>query len=101
MFRYLDNLNIRHKIWLLISLFISAIIVGSIIDVLTIRSSLWSEKELKTRHLVETAYSVLARYHDLEKAGILTSEVAHAEAISTINALRYEEKEYFWINDLG
>jgi methyl-accepting chemotaxis protein len=101
MFRYLDNLNIRNKVWLLIGLFISAIIVGSIIDVLTIRSTLWAEKELKTRDLVETAYSVLARYHDLEKAGTLTAEAAHAEAIGTINALRYEEKEYFWINDLG
>jgi methyl-accepting chemotaxis protein len=101
MFRFLDNLNIRHKIWLMIVLFGGAIIVGSVIDVLTIRSSLWAEKELKTRHLVETAYSVLARYHDLETAGTLSAEVARSEAISTINSLRYDVKEYFWLNDLG
>jgi methyl-accepting chemotaxis protein len=99
--QFLDNLKIRNKIWLMILLFLGAIVVGSTIDVLTIRSTLWAEKELKTRNLVETAYGVLARYYELQKNGTLTEAAARAEAISTIKALRYEEKEYFWINDLG
>ena len=101
MFQVLENLSIRNKIWLMLSLFISAIIAGSIIDVSSIRSTLWAEKQLKTRHLVETAYSVLNHYYDLQKAGTLTEAVARTEAINTIRALRYEEKEYFWLNDLG
>jgi methyl-accepting chemotaxis protein len=99
--QFLDNLNIRNKIWLMILLFLGAIVVGSAVDVSTIRSTLWAEKELKTRHLVETAYSVLARYYELQKNGTLTEAVARAEAIGTIKALRYEGNEYFWINDLG
>jgi methyl-accepting chemotaxis protein len=101
MYKFLDNLSIRNKIWLMMALFISAIIAGSVIDVLTIRSTLWAEKELKTRHLVETSYSILARYYELQKSGVLTEAAARTEAVSTIKALRYEEKEYFWINDLG
>ena len=101
MYKFLDNLSIRNKIWLMVALFISAIIGGSIVDVMTIRSTLWAEKELKTRHLVEASYSILTRYHELQKAGVLTEAAARAEAVSTIKALRYEEKEYFWINDLG
>ena len=101
MFQFLDNLSIRNKIWLMMALFISAIIAGSVIDVLSIRSTLVAEKELKTRNLVETAYSVLSRYYDLQKAGTLTEAAARAEAIDTIKALRYEDTEYFWINDLG
>jgi methyl-accepting chemotaxis protein len=101
MFKFLDNLSIRNKIWFMIVLFVSAIIVGSVIDVLNIRSTLWTEKELKTRHLVETAYGVLSRYQGLQQAGTLSEEAAKAEAISTIKALRYEGKEYFWLNDLG
>jgi methyl-accepting chemotaxis protein len=101
MFQFLDHLNIRYKVWLLISLFISAIVVSSIIDVLTIRSTLWAEKELKTRNLVEATYTVLTRYHDLQLSGKLSEAEAKAEAISTIKVMRYEEKEYFWVNDLG
>ena len=101
LYKFLDNLSIRNKIWLMMALFISAIIAGSVVDVMAIRSTLWAEKELKTRHLVETSYSVLARYYDLQKAGTLTEAAARAEAINIIKALRYEEKEYFWINDLG
>lgn len=101
MFQFLENLSIRNKIWLMMSLFISAIIVGSIVDVSSIRSTLWAEKQLKTRHLVETAYSVLEHYYDLQKAGTLTEAAARAEAANTIKALRYEGTEYFWINDLG
>lgn len=101
MLKFLGSLNIRHKIWLMISLFIGAIVIGSIVDVLIIRSTLWEEKALKTRHLVEAAYSVISHYQALEKTGALTTPVAQAEAIATIKAMRYEEKEYFWLNDLG
>jgi methyl-accepting chemotaxis protein len=101
MFIFLDNLSIRNKLWLMMALFISAIVAGGVIDVFNVRNTLWAEKELKTRHLVETAYSVLAHNYELQKAGMLTEAAARTEAINTIKALRYEEKEYFWLNDLG
>ncbi len=101
MFQFLDNLSIRNKLWLMMALFISAIVAGGVIDVFNVRNTLWTEKELKTRHLVEAAYGVLAHNYELQKAGTLTEAAARAEALNTIKALRYEEKEYFWINDLG
>ncbi|MDO8926619.1 MAG: methyl-accepting chemotaxis protein [Sideroxyarcus sp.] len=101
MFRFLDGLSIRNKIWLMVALFLGAIIAGSVVDVISMRDTLWAEKQLKTRHLVETAYSVLARTYELQKSGVVSEAAARAEAIATIKALRYEDKEYFWINDLG
>ncbi|MFZ3016832.1 MAG: methyl-accepting chemotaxis protein [Gallionella sp.] len=101
MFNFLDNLSIRNKIWLLVTLFIGAIVAGSIFNVMAVRATLLDEKELKTKHLVEAAYSVLAHYHDLQKTGALTEEAARAEAAGVIKSLRYDEKEYFWLNDLG
>lgn len=101
MFRLLHDLSIRNKIWLLVTLFLGAIIVGSVMDVMEIKRTLWSEKQLKTRHLVETAYSVLAHYHDQQKSGALSEASARTEAIATLKAMRYEGKEYFWVNDLG
>jgi methyl-accepting chemotaxis protein len=98
---FLDNLNIRNKIWAMIVLFIGALLVGTMIDAMTVRRTLQEEKQLKTRHLVETAYGVLSHFHNLQKSGALTESAARIEAVSAIKALRYEGKEYFWINDLG
>ena len=39
MFQFLDNLSIRNKIWLMMALFIGALMVGSVIDVVTTRST--------------------------------------------------------------
>jgi methyl-accepting chemotaxis protein len=100
-FKFLDNLNIRNKIWAMILLFIAALAVGTLIDAATVRKSLEDEKRLKTRHLVEAAQGILARYYDLQKAGTLSEAAARSEAIATVKSLRYEGKEYFWINDLG
>jgi methyl-accepting chemotaxis protein len=101
MFHFLDNLNIRNKIWAMILLFVGALLVGTFIDALTVRKTLQDEKQLKTRHLVETAYGVLTHYHNLQKTGVRSEAVARAEAIAAIKSLRYEGKEYFWLNDLG
>ena len=101
MLQFLDNLNIRNKIWAMILLFIGALLVGAMIDATTVRSTLQEERQLKTRQLVETAYGVLDHYYKLQQSGALTESVARTEAASAIKALRYNGKEYFWINDLG
>lgn len=66
-----------------------------------LRDVLWQEKEQKTRQLVESGYSVLAHYHDLQLRGELSQAQAQAGAIGTIKAMRYDETEYFWLTDLG
>jgi methyl-accepting chemotaxis protein len=98
---FLDNLNIRNKIWAMILLFIGALLVGTMIDTMAVRTTLQDEKKLKTRQLVETAYGVLVHFHNLQTSGALTESAARIEAVSAIKALRYDGKEYFWINDLG
>ena len=62
---------------------------------------LYSDRQVKTRHLVETAISVLDHYHGLQKAGTLTEDEAKQRAVAVVKGLRYEKTEYFWINDLG
>ncbi|MDD4911263.1 MAG: methyl-accepting chemotaxis protein [Sideroxydans sp.] len=101
MYRFLDNLSIRNKLGLMMALFLSAIAIGSVMDVIEIRKTLWAEKQLKTRHLVEVAYSVLVQNYELQKSGALSEAEARSAAIATIKALRYEGTEYFWLNDLS
>ncbi|MGD0842816.1 MAG: cache domain-containing protein, partial [Geobacteraceae bacterium] len=61
---------------------------------------LMNEKELKTRHLVETAHGILEYFYQLSKAGGMSETEAKKTALSVIKALRYEKDDYFWINDM-
>ena len=53
-----------------------------------------------TRQHVEVAYSVLEWAHAQEVGGQMSHEAAQAAAIGAIRQLRYDTKEYFWINDM-
>lgn len=61
---------------------------------------LYDEKYLKTRHLVEAAWHVMKHYDDQFNDGEMTFSQAQELAMETIENMKYEEKEYFWINDL-
>ncbi len=77
------------------------LVVFAILIVAGKKTDLMNERKLKTRHLVEAAYGVLDYYHQQEKQGVLSGEGARKAAAETVKALRYENAEYFWINDLG
>ena len=64
------------------------------------KTSMLDDRKLKTRHLVESAHTVLAHFHELEKSGTLSTQQAQAAAIEAVKSMRYEQKEYFWLNDL-
>jgi len=97
----LNHLSVRNRIWAVVALLIGSIVVGGVMNVLTLREVMWREKEQKTRQLVESGFSVLAHFHALQTRGELTEAAAQAGAIGTIRAMRYDEKEYFWLTDLG
>ncbi|MDT8378685.1 MAG: cache domain-containing protein [Desulfotignum sp.] len=58
-------------------------------------------KRETTRHLTETAWSVLEYFHGLETSGSLSSIQAKEAAVALLEQLRYgdDHKDYFWIND--
>ncbi|MFZ1375911.1 MAG: bacteriohemerythrin [Geothrix sp.] len=70
-------------------------------SITTMHRQLYEDRQLKTRHLVETAHGVLAGFQDLQRTSALSEEEAKRQAILAVKRLRYEEKEYFWIQDLG
>ncbi|TEW48979.1 methyl-accepting chemotaxis protein [Psychromonas algicola] len=61
---------------------------------------LLSEKQQQTQHLVEVAHSLIdASYKDF-KDGKITEEQAKQEAIAAVMKIRYDNGNYFWINDM-
>ena len=59
-----------------------------------------SDRMDATRQHVEVAYGVLVWAQGEEAAGRLSREQAQALARQAIATMRYDEREYFWINDM-
>jgi len=96
----LKNLKVKQKLWLIIGSALAGIAVVISMSLVFLKSDLRREKETKTRHLVETAHGVLDYFHRLARDGKMSEQDAKSAAMATIKSLRYQEKEYFWINDM-
>jgi len=94
------NFTLKGKIMFTTALMLAGIAVIVILSLVTIRRELLDDRKVKTRHLVEVAYGVLEHYHQMAADGKMTMTEAQQAAVQLIKALRYEEKEYFWINDM-
>lgn len=92
--------KIRTKLWLIVALAILALAASMAASTYRLDAMLTSEKELKTRNLVETAYGVLEHFYTLAKTGAMSENDAKSSALSVIKSLHYEKGDYFWINDM-
>ena len=97
----IGRMSIRARIWGMVILFLLSLIGVSIVDIQTIAQVQLDEKKLKTRHLVDAAHSVIGHFHVLHQSGRMDEAAAQAAATAALKAMRYEDKEYFWINDLA
>lgn len=92
---------IRRRLWFIQALALFILVVLGALLGLQVRESLYTDKEEKTRHVVEATLGVLQHHHELERSGRLTREQAQQSALEQIRVLRYGGDEYFWINDLA
>lgn len=95
------NLKLKVKIVLLAVLiltaftgFIAFFVVPKAIDLLEERTL------FKLQELVDLPLSEINRQYNLAQDGEITESQAKLNALSSIEAFRYDEVEYFWINDL-
>jgi len=94
------NLNMKNKFLLLISFMLAGFLLITTVSVIFLKESILKEKELKTRHLVEAAYGILDYYSNLAKSGKMPEDSARSASLAAMKILRYDTKEYFWINDM-
>ncbi|MGD1075222.1 MAG: methyl-accepting chemotaxis protein [Thermodesulfovibrionales bacterium] len=96
----LNKINLKYRIFAIAGLALFGMAVIVVTSNITLKDTLLKEKQLKTRHVVETAYGVVAHYYTLSKDGTMSDGDAKRSAMKAVKDLRYEEKEYFWINDM-
>ncbi len=96
----LRQFNIKQRLLLLTLVVSTLLIIPIVIMLLSYQQDLMAAKQVKTRHLVESAHSLMDYYHQQEMQGFLTEDQAQRQAKQAIATLRYEANDYFWINDL-
>ena len=57
-------------------------------------------KYAKSQHLVETAYSILEYHAKQAELSGLSLDEAQRQALAAVRELRYDQDNYFWINDM-
>ncbi|MBF0559854.1 MAG: methyl-accepting chemotaxis protein [Nitrospirae bacterium] len=95
---FFRNLKTKHKLWIIVGTSIIGLIITLLFLLLNMRDRLYTEKDIKTRQLVESAYGVLDYFNGQAKSGKMTDEEAKQAALSVVKNMRYEGREYFWIN---
>jgi len=50
--------------------------------------------------LTENAYKIIESYHDEFRKGVITEAKAKSEVLRVIKNIRFEDNNYFWINDM-
>ena len=96
----LRSVSISRRLWLILVVAIVMLFTLGAFMLKQIHTDLYQAKVQKTQHVVQTASGVLTYYHGLETAGTLTRDAAQKQALSAVRGLRYNETDYFWINDL-
>jgi len=96
----LRNVSISRRLWLILIVAVAMLLTLGLLMLQQIHGDLYQAKAQKTQHVVQVASGILNYYHDLESAGTLSREVAQKQALSVIRGLRYNQTDYFWINDL-
>ncbi len=96
-----QRFKIGHRLLGLVGLLAIAVTTLTAFNLWVLYDDLVTEKQAQTRRLVETAHSFAQHYQKKAATGELTVEDAKKTALETLRNLRYEQTEYFWVNDIG
>ncbi len=96
----LAKLTIAQRIWLLAILSMMIFAATYMFETFQQRDDLLEAKKDQLVRLIETAHSVIKGFDDRAKKGEFSVQEAQAGAIAVIRQLRYEDGQYFWLNDM-
>jgi len=92
--------SIRAKILLIVITALIGFVIDTSISLRHLKAELLENRKSDVRHAVETAYGILTFYSSKAMQGALSEQEAKDESLRIIRGMRYEEKEYFWVNDM-
>jgi methyl-accepting chemotaxis protein len=99
-FNFLSNISVRRKLDIYVVAFFIALMSVSAILLTEYRSTMFEDRKAKVLNLIETAYTSIDQQITEFKNGEITEDVAKQRALAVVRHLRYDNGNYFWINDL-
>lgn len=93
-------MKIQTKTRLVVLIALLGIAISIAVGLFTLRDNLLEDRKNKTRNVVETVHTLLGHYHAEQQAGRLSEAEAQQAAMRAVSKLRYDETEYFWLNDM-
>ncbi|HEX5802139.1 MAG TPA: methyl-accepting chemotaxis protein [Azospira sp.] len=94
-------MSLRAKLMALAAATVAALILLFAVSLNSDKEQLLLDRKEKLRNLVEVAHATAALYEKQAKDGKLSADDAKKAALDTLRAMRYDQVEYFWVNDLG
>ncbi len=99
----------RYKDWKIISKIMAIPAIAMLVTLLSVefivipfaQKEIMEGKQNTVRNVVELGLSVIEERAAEAKAGRITLDEAKRQSIAQINKMRYDQKEYLWINDLA
>jgi methyl-accepting chemotaxis protein len=99
MIRFKDlKISIKFTIMPLFILLLIAILFFTYIIPL-IGREIYEEKQMNVQNVVEVAWSIIDDYYQQFQSGLIQADEAKIQSIKIIKTLRYEDENYFWIQD--
>jgi len=96
---FFKNLKISSRLLLMVlGTFIGLAAMG-LFGLYELRSNLIKDRQVKTRHIVESVHDMLKHYPLMVERGVINQEGAKKFALSDLRRLRYDQHEYFWVTD--
>jgi methyl-accepting chemotaxis protein len=99
--RRIGNPTIAARLWQVVGIAAAGLIAISFTSLHALEVNLNGERRAKVRASVELGYSQIAYHAARAEAGKVTRDEAQRAALQAVKAMRYEEREYLWINDLA
>ncbi len=93
-------MTVSKKLWLMNGLAILALFMVAFVSLYSERNTLLEDRQRATRYAVETAWGMVDALGHKAVSGDISEEQAKSAAMSQLKAMRYDGKEYFWVNDM-
>ncbi|MEK1938947.1 MAG: methyl-accepting chemotaxis protein [Pseudomonas sp.] len=96
----LRNIAIERRLWLILAVALAAIALLMALVLVQVQQGLYNAKVYQIQTAVENTRGILKRLQQLEEQKQLSREDAQREAREMIRGLRYNQTEYFFIQNL-
>jgi methyl-accepting chemotaxis protein len=93
------GMTLRNRLILVASITLLAFMMMGGLMLFHFKDEMLSGRKDKVRNLAESAQTVVAHFEQLSRDGKMDQPAAQAAALQALRAIRYDKKEYFWVND--